>query len=317
MEYNIKVYDIQVKNDELGVYAVSLVEKPAMDELFVTLNEQIKLSLDNDKQILIGPALVPDKLIYRIHPKTKEEFYIKFSAETIQHIALKYFKQGNQLNFNIEHSDNVINGVVMESWLVEDPEKDKSALYGFDVPKGTWMLSTYVEDKETWEKYVKSGVVKGYSIEGNFDLVQEGLLEVELTRASNVAIIVEYDDLSNQRLTDYIKVKELMNRIVVLSDRPGVTRQFIKNKYGIYVDDIYVNDYGQDLRSKLAWRGVKIAEIASKLRIQEYITTDMRVADMARKMGIRVSSPTRLTMKPDEVKEIVMDLIKSFETKTK
>lgn len=312
MEYNIKVYDIQVNGDDMGVYAVSLVEKPATEQLFVAMNEQIKLSLDNDKQILIGPALIPDKLIYRIHPKTKEEFYIKFSEETIEKIAKNYLKKGYQLNFNIEHSDNKIDGVVTESWIVTDPELDKSKIYGFDVPKGTWMLSTYIEDKQAWDDYVKCGKVKGYSIEGNFNLIEEQI-QTELTRASNSVIIAEYDDLSNDRLKDYLSVRELRNRIVIFSDRPVASRQFIANKFNINVDDVFVNDYGQDLRSRIAWRGIKTAELQNKFQVMEYITSDIRVADMARKLAIRVSSPTRLSLKPNEVRDIMTEMIKEYE----
>jgi hypothetical protein len=311
MDYTIPIYDIQIDGENLGVYATSLVEKPAIEELFVALKEEIKLSLNDDKQILIGAALIPDKLIYRVHPKTKEEFYIKFSKETIEQIVLKFFKEGNHLNFNIEHSDKVINGVIVESWIVNG-ENDKSKNYGFNLPDGTWMLSTYIENKKDWETYVKTGEVKGYSIEGNFNLIKDGQTQ-ELTSASNVAIIAEFDDLSNQKLRDYLQVKELRNRIIILSDNPGVSKLQIRNQYDLFVDNVFVNDYGRDLRSKLAWRGVKIAEIGNKYKILEGITSDFRVADMYRKLGVRTVQPTRLSIKPEEAKELMKDIIKQHE----
>ena len=62
-----------------------------------------------------------------------------------------------------------LNGLVaVESWLVEDPKKDKSAAYGMDMPKGTWMLSMKVLNDDVWNDYVKTGKVKGFSIEGYF-----------------------------------------------------------------------------------------------------------------------------------------------------
>jgi len=315
MEYQIKVYDIQIdQNYELGVDAISLVNRPATEELFVALNDKIQLSIDNDKQILIGAALVPDKLIYRIHPKTKEEFYIRFSSETIEKIAQRFFKKGNQLNFNLEHSDLAVDGYVFESWIVEDEENDKSKKYGLSYPKGTWVISAKVEDKEVWDTYIKTGQVRGFSIEGDF--AQKLMMsEIELTSASNVAIIAEFDDLSNQKLRDYLQVRELRNRIIILSDNPGVSKLQIRNQYDLFVDNVFVNDYGRDLRSKLAWRGVKIAEIGNKYKILEGITSDFRVADMYRKLGVRTVQPTRLSIKPEEAKELMKDIIKQHEKK--
>jgi len=356
MEYQIKIYDIQIdQNYELGVDAVALVNRPAIEELFVALNEKLQLSIDNDKQILIGAALVPDKLIYRVNEKTKEEFYIKFSAETIEKIAQRFFKKGNQLNFNVEHTKNNVDAYVFESWIVEDEETDKSKRYGLSYPKGTWVISAKVEDKEFWDAYVKTGQVRGFSIEGEFAqklMMKEELaiepnageskdefisrcigIEIEngydqdqaaaicytkwdntkLTSASNVVIIAEYDDLANDKLRSYLSVRELMNRIIILSDNPGVSKLQIRNQFGLFVDQVINNDYGRDLRSKLAWRAVKIAEIDNKYKIFEGITSDFRVADMYRKLGVRTVQPTRLSIKPEEAKELMKDIIKQYE----
>jgi hypothetical protein len=356
MEYQIKIYDIQIdQNYELGVDAVALVNRPAIEELFVALNEKLQLSIDNDKQILIGAALVPDKLIYRVNEKTKEEFYIKFSAETIEKIAQRFFKKGNQLNFNVEHTKNNVDAYVFESWIVEDEETDKSKRYGLSYPKGTWVISAKVEDKEFWDAYVKTGQVRGFSIEGEFAqklMMKEELaiepnageskdefisrcigIEIEngydqdqaaaicytkwdntkLTSASNVVIIAEYDDLANDKLRSYLSVRELMNRIIILSDNPGVSKLQIRNQFGLFVDQVINNDYGRDLRSKLAWRAVKIAEIDNKYKIFEGITSDFRVADLYRKLGVRTVQPTRLSIKPEEAKELMKDIIKQYE----
>ena len=296
----------------MGVDAVALVNRPAIEELFVALNEKLQLSIDNDKQILIGAALVPDKLIYRVNEKTKEEFYIKFSAETIEKIAQRFFKKGNQLNFNVEHTKNNVDAYVFESWIVEDEETDKSKRYGLSYPKGTWVISAKVEDKEFWDAYVKTGQVRGFSIEGEF--AQKLMMkEIELTSASNVVIIAEYDDLANDKLISYLSVRELMNRIIILSDNPGVSKLQIRNQFGLFVDQVINNDYGRDLRSKLAWRAVKIAEIDNKYKIFEGITSDFRVADLYRKLGVRTVQPTRLSIKPEEAKELMKDIIKQYE----
>jgi len=172
MEYKLPIYDISIdENFELGVDTVGLVSKPAMEGEWVALaeQEQIKLAQVEDQQLLIGAALIPDKLIYRYNDKTKEEYYIKFSKETIKKIVDRYFKKGNQINFNLEHNALLdVNATVNESWIIEDSAIDKSALYGFNYPVGTWMLSVHVEDKAYWDEFVKTGLIKGFSIEGGF-----------------------------------------------------------------------------------------------------------------------------------------------------
>jgi hypothetical protein len=309
MEYNIKIYDVRIDGDDLGVYETSLVNSPAMREEFVALSQQISLSLDNDKQILIGAALVPDRLVYRVHPETKEEFYIKFSKETIEKIAQRFFKNSNQLNFNVEHSKNKIKGYAYESWLTT--ENDKAKTYGFDVPEGTWMLSTKIEDKEDWDKYVKTGQVKGYSIEGNFDLILQ--TNEKFNRASNVVIIVDFDTLSNKRVQDYLSVMSTKNRIVIFSET-NVNKRQIQNQFGFIADDVYVNDYGRDQQSKLAWRGIKAAELQSKFNVVQYITKDNRVANMAKQLNIRKTG-TSLSLSPNEVKELMTQMLEQISNK--
>ena len=173
MEYTKPIYDISIKEAlHLGVDEVAFVHDPAIQELWVAMaNEITKLLLsEDDKMIVTGPALVPDKLIYRVHPKTGQEYYIRFSEETIQAIVTRYFTQNKQINFNLEHNkENDVQGVILESWIVKDPNMDQSVTMGFkNLKKGTWMISVKVEDHKFWNDYVKTGQVRGFSIEGSF-----------------------------------------------------------------------------------------------------------------------------------------------------
>ena len=187
MNYERPIYDITIDEAlHLGVDEVAFVHDPAIEELFIAMakEEIIKLAMNDDKMIVTGPVLIPEKLIFRIHPKTGEEYYIRFSAEVIQQIVLRYFTQNKQINFNLEHNkENSVQGVIMESWLVEHPEHDKSAAMGFKMPVGTWMASVKVEDKQFWDTYVKTGLVRGFSIEGSFGQ--------ELVEAMNKEKLVE------------------------------------------------------------------------------------------------------------------------------
>ena len=171
MDYKIPVYEIGIDDAKhLGVKEIAFVESPAIQELFIAMGEEIKLSANNEKMTVTGPALVPGRLIYRVNEKTGEEYYIKFSAEVIEQIVLRYFEEGRQLFFNLEHNrKNDVPAVILESWIVSHPEHDKSASYGFkNVIPGTWFITVKVQDKEFWENYVKTGKVLGWSIEGSF-----------------------------------------------------------------------------------------------------------------------------------------------------
>jgi hypothetical protein len=121
-----------------------------------------------EKQRIIGPVMTPSKLIPRIDDDGNE-YEVYFSAETIEKISHKYMKDNNLHNVNIEHNpDNMVDDAYMvESWIVEDPSKDKSTLYGFSPVKGQWYTIYQLGDK-TWNEFVKTGSVKGLSLEGWF-----------------------------------------------------------------------------------------------------------------------------------------------------
>ena len=151
-----------------GIDAISIVDRPAIELDFIALKEQ-KVSFaeaDTDKRILLGPALVPDKPIYR--KNGEDEFYVYFSKATVRRAAELYLKHGNQANHTLEHEHKINGLTVVESWIVENKEKDKSALYDLDVPVGTWMVAVKVDNEAIWQEWVKEGKVKGFSIEGYF-----------------------------------------------------------------------------------------------------------------------------------------------------
>ena len=124
-------------------------------------------TMDEDKKIVVAPAMVPEILIKRLDHEGRE-YFVYFSKDTIRDIAEKFFKKNYHNNTDVNHDGEVTtNNTLLESWIVEDPEKDKAAVYGFNVPAGTWMLSMKINDEETWKK-IKNGELKGYSISGNF-----------------------------------------------------------------------------------------------------------------------------------------------------
>ena len=157
------------QNEFSGVEAISVVENPAIEEDFIALADQeVKLAeIDKEKRILMGALLVPNKPIYRRNKE--EEYYVYFSKDTIRKTAEMFLMKGNQNNSTLEHQ-LPLNGLsLVESWIVEDEVKDKSRLYEMNVPVGTWMGAVKVNNEEVWNDYVKTGKVKGFSIEGYFD----------------------------------------------------------------------------------------------------------------------------------------------------
>ena len=157
------------ETDEVsGIEAVSIVESPAIEEDFIALKStEFKFAeVNKEKRILMGAALIPNKPIYRRNEEN--EYYIYFSRETVRKASELFFINGNYNKSTLEHELPLEGLVAVESWIVEDKEKDKTTLYGMDVPLGTWMLSMKVLNDDVWNNYVKTGKVKGFSIEGYF-----------------------------------------------------------------------------------------------------------------------------------------------------
>jgi len=166
----MKIIELILDEEEFdtGVDAISIVESPAIESDFVALkNQEIKLAeVDKEKKILMGALLIPNKPIYR--NGSEGEYYIYFSKDTIVKASQMFLQNGKQSNSTLEHS-KALNGLTLvESWIVEDKAKDKTALYGLDVPVGTWMGSVKVNNDDVWNEYVKTNKVKGFSIEGYF-----------------------------------------------------------------------------------------------------------------------------------------------------
>lgn len=166
-------YEVIFKEqDTEGVYAISLVDSPAMESTFIALSEQKEIQLkaiDEEKRILLGAVLIPDKPIYR--KQDGKEFNITFPKKTIQLTMENFFKKGYQNNSTLEHNEELkLQDVTfVESWIKES-EIDKSVHYGFNEPNGTWFASMKVNNDEVWNDFVKTGKVKGFSIDGFFDL---------------------------------------------------------------------------------------------------------------------------------------------------
>jgi hypothetical protein len=156
------------EEQEIGIEAISVVENPAIEEDFIALKSQeFKLAeVDKEKRILMGALLIPNKPIYRRNGE--DEYYIYFSKDTVLKASQMYLMQGKQNNSTLEHQYEINGLSLVESWIVEDKVHDKSVKYGMDLPLGTWVGSVKVNNDQIWNEFVKTGKVKGFSIEGYF-----------------------------------------------------------------------------------------------------------------------------------------------------
>jgi hypothetical protein len=172
MEKKLPIYDIVLSEDDLkqGVGMISLVDDPAIKVNWIKLSNQKPLTFksDTEKQMLYGPFLIPNMLIYR-NDEENGEYYVRFSKEEIEKIATKFNEDLNNKNINLMHTDVKVDGFVSQNWLIES-EQDKSKGLGFDLPEGTWFGGVKIKDSEFWKDKVKNEEVKGFSVEILADL---------------------------------------------------------------------------------------------------------------------------------------------------
>jgi len=176
---------------------ISLVSVPAIEEEFLLFNNMdLKFkTLDEDKRIVTGPAMRPD-----IHIPRKgdggELYYGFFSQDTVRKAAELFFKKNsNANNTNLEHEFEIDGIYVFESWIVEDPEMDKAKALGFtDVRKGDWWVSMKVENENVWNNYLKSGLIRGFSVE-----VKAGEVDVDVELISQIKDILDGTSADNEK----------------------------------------------------------------------------------------------------------------------
>ena len=161
---------IEDNNQELAIDAISLVSAPAIEQDFVFFGKEKNnltfAKVDEEKRMLVSPALIPNKQIFRYDPNTDSDYYVYFSPETVRKASELYLKHNNHHKATHEHKERVSGVLTVESWIKEG-DQDKSKMYGFDLPNGTWFVKMKIENDDLWNK-IKDGELKGLSIEGYF-----------------------------------------------------------------------------------------------------------------------------------------------------
>ena len=274
---------IDEKDDQSGIDAISVVMSPAIEENFIHLSkhEVLLKEIDAEKRILMGPALVPDKQIYRRNDKTKDEYYIYFSKATIRKASELFLMNANQNNSTLEHSQKLKGLSVVESWIIEG-ENDKSKNYGFDLPQGTWMISMKVNNDEIWDK-VKLGEVKGFSIEGYF--------------ADKLEMSLKTEDMEEKVMIE--KIKSLIEKSELKSDKVELS----------LVDDLnkVISSYTKsNANYQIAFNELKQLDdkfIALKTKAREFFAFDKKTYSEAQKVIENITKQAKdLGIDPNSIK---------------
>jgi len=172
MAKDLPIFDIVLNEEDLnqGVGMISLVDNPAIGVDWIKLSKQAQISFkaDKERQMLYGPFLIPNMLIYR-QDAVNGEYYVRFSKEEIDKIATKFNEDLNSKNINLMHTDTKVDAFVAQNWVIEG-QQDKSRNLGFDLPEGSWFGGVKIKDQNFWNEKVKNDEVKGFSVEILADL---------------------------------------------------------------------------------------------------------------------------------------------------
>ena len=228
-----KLYELIISEEETDeVFAISLVESPAIEEPFMYFNkEELRFAqVDNEQQMLIGAILVPDKKILRIDGEGNP-YHVFFSKETVKKLAQNYLMKKYNDSATLEHGDKKIGGVhLVQSWIKEG-KLDKSNNYGMSsLPEGTWIGMFKIADKQLWNDYVKTGKVKGFSV--------EAYLESKLVKASIVPESLLDKDINDLNEEEAEILLSMMKAIVKKDSRYKVGKRIEMESYSDYPQSV-------------------------------------------------------------------------------
>jgi len=167
---DLPLIEFKLSDDVEGLQAIAFVDTPAIGLNYQAFANQKFEIINEDKRIVMGAAMIPDLPIYR--RDERGEYYAIFKKDTIKALVQKLFKENKHNNFNEQHNAfKILDGVYIYQSFITDAELGISAPTGFEnVADGTWFIAAKVENDEAWEKVKKDGILKGFSVEGVFDL---------------------------------------------------------------------------------------------------------------------------------------------------
>lgn len=163
---NLPIYELKLDKNTDGVYCISLVDFPAIEQDFLVFDaqEEIKFTkVDEEKHIVYGPAMIPDMAIYR-RDESGREYYVKFSKETIAQIAQKFHKDNCIYNISVGHETDVNDCYVFTSYLI-DRENGLDPVQFRNIADGSWIVGVKVDNDNVWNAIKNTDLLRGFSVE--------------------------------------------------------------------------------------------------------------------------------------------------------
>jgi hypothetical protein len=289
---------IEDPNSE-GVFAISLVDKPAIIEEFILLSKDDKMKIDlnleqlkkGERRTITGPALIPGIIIPR------KGYDITFSEETIRKISEGYIMNGHKDSITLQHQF-AVNGVkLIESWIIEDANNDKSKALGFDLPKGTWMISLKVVNEDIWSEYIASGRLLGISIEGSFtnkevQLEQEYDLDAEIIKV--VELVKKKEELDLE-----LGILDIIKDILTPDKKKEAARQAALNTYYVWRARAEYDENGNPIQCPSCEKfDGQVKKLSKWLNIAiPRLHTGQKFTEVNTKLSFVYNSPFELTAK--------------------
>ena len=232
-----ELYELVIQDDTDGLFAVSLVESPAIERDFIYMSKELQFAqVSEEKRLVAGPLLVPMKKILRLK-ENGEPYYVYFTEKGIEDMARKFMKEKLGDQVTLEHNGKTSGVYLSELWIVEASKTDKSNLYGFTLPKGTLFGIYKIENDDVWQK-VKDGTFRGFSIEA---LLEHKKSDVKLALEKNI------EDLTD----DEAEVLLGQIKAIIRKDKRYKSKQWIEMET--------FADYGSGVRSN-AKKGIELNE---------------------------------------------------------
>jgi len=262
-----KIVELVIADDseELTIDAISLVTSPAIEQDFVFFgkeNNNLTLAkVDEEKRMLVSPALIPNKQIFRYDPNTDSNYYVYFSKETVRQASELYLKHNNHHKATYQHEDRVSGVLTIESWIKEG-EQDKSKLYGFDLPDGTWFVKMKIENDEMWNK-IKDGELKGLSIEGYF--------------------INKMEKMGKQQFSNE-EIREAIKELLSVQKVEFAILDSTEKQIGKIYDDIQA---GKEILSGAGYKAENLGKNII-LKVDNQKETIKKAEEMAKELGVKI-----------------------------
>jgi hypothetical protein len=325
----MEVYRITYDNSNLdeefeGVYAISLVDDPANEMQFVMLskNKNVLKLKSKEKRLLTGVVLIPNQKIYRKDDNGKE-YEIFFEADVIEKLSQDFLRNGFHKNSTYNHLDNAwLEDIsVVEQWIIEDPEKDKSTALGFTgLPKGTWMV-TFKVSEDIWEDYVKTGKVKGFSIDAFLDMEKIKMNNKKL-KPKKMSLFKRIRMALATSLMQQISVDgmDLFSENFAVGDEVFYQDELLISKSFTYDGYVYVTDENGIIVSKEpVAEGTEMEDDETVESVEEMVSeiedllSDILDEVQMKKLKAKLAKKTKLEeiaeKEAEEIEDIVKDIV--------